>query len=329
MNQPLLIEDITDLLAELHRSDQKPVVIVSARKGERRYGLSPRLLAADLSGRAVVAQLADVDVSWALSAARPDLATYGGAVRVVGVDGSSEVIRTDRDPDRCQRRIRNTVNLARRDEFSTTNPRSDTPPRSSADDTTTRPTPPAAPSVTPKPAASGTTAKPTTAAVSEPTDTTDAPGGAGRLIPLVNGPALFSDPDTQMRYDIGQMWLYKVSEPERQQWPLRAFQLSESFLASTRSTSLVSRERIVDVVVDVLTRRAFDMASRAVHPYGAGHASAPPITRDDGATAYRATIRHTAGGPRLLWWECCDGSVELAWVGHHDDTMPTPNRRHR
>ena len=53
------------------------------------------------------------------------------------------------------------------------------------------------------------------------------------------------------------------------------------------------------------------------------------LTAGSGGDRTRATIRHTAGGPRLLWWECCDGSVELAWVGHHDDTMPTSNRRHR
>lgn len=321
MNEPMIIEDIADLLTQLRDTDQQPVVIVSARRGERRYGLSPRRLAADLSGRAVIAQLAGPDVSWALGEARPDLATYGGAVRVVGADGYTKVIRTDGDSDQCQRQIHNTVHLARGSLGSSRTANTDTGTCTRAVATIDRP------AGTDRAATASTAPAAPEGGGRAAAVTGDSTDDRGRRVPLTNGPALFGDRQTQMRYDIGQMWLYRVPEPERRQWSLRPFRLSSSFLDSTTSTELASRERIVEVAVDVVTRRAFEMASRAVHPYGSGHASAPPITRADGATAYRATIRHSAGGPRLLWWECCDGSVDLAWVGHHDDPMPTPQRR--
>lgn len=135
-------------------------------------------------------------------------------------------------------------------------------------------------------------------------------------------PRLFVDDETQFRYEIGETWLRHLPEGDRQQWPLRPFQLGSQFLSSL-TTDLAPRQRILAVAVDVLTRRAYELPARSVHIYGDGSSNAPAITRSDGATAYRATIRQCPGGPRLLWWEQVDGTAELAWVGHHDDPMPT------
>lgn len=125
---PILISEIDDLVDALRDPGrERPIVIVSAQRGPRRYGLSPRRLAADLAGHATVCQLSDVDVSWPLRDMYPAFATYNGAVRVIGVDDHTQVIRTDTDDsDGCTRRIRNAVQTCIHHARATTDNHTDT-----------------------------------------------------------------------------------------------------------------------------------------------------------------------------------------------------------
>lgn len=130
---------------------------------------------------------------------------------------------------------------------------------------------------------------------------------------------VYTDPVRQLRYEIEQTWLHHLPECDRDGWPLRRYTFGPGFVESV-TTPLVSRQRIIDVIVDVLTRRVYSVPARSAHPHHRGTAT---IKRADGATAYRAYVRHgTPGAPRILWWECVDSSVELAWIGHHDDPLP-------
>lgn len=126
------------------------------------------------------------------------------------------------------------------------------------------------------------------------------------------------DPQRQLMHEIDLAHLH--SGPESDRGTLRTYSLGPDFLTDLDS-DIIDRARTLRVVVDVLTRAAFTMPAREVHPLrssDAGNASA--VTREDGATAYRASIRvKTPGAPRLMWWELTDGSVELARAAHHDD----------
>lgn len=129
---------------------------------------------------------------------------------------------------------------------------------------------------------------------------------------------VFEDDEEQFRSDATLAWLRMTPPSERAAWPMREYQVGPDFLGSWDDLS-VDRARVVHVVVDMLTRRAYEMSSRAVHPQGETRGG-KPTTRADGAIAYRAAIKRASpSAPRLLVWELCDGRVELARVALHDD----------
>lgn len=132
---------------------------------------------------------------------------------------------------------------------------------------------------------------------------------------------VFSDPEQQFRYEVEQAWLTHLPEASRDEWPLREYQLGPDFVDSITDPKfqMASNEHIVSTAVDVITRRAYDLAARAVHPQLEGEAGKQVVRARDKASAYRCTILTKPGGPRLLWWELTDGTVELARAAGHDD----------
>lgn len=131
---------------------------------------------------------------------------------------------------------------------------------------------------------------------------------------------VFADAAEQFRYDVQEAWLRHLPEGDRNEHPLRSYTLGSDFLDSATDPKfqLASHAQVVDAVVDVLTRRAYQLPARAAHPKLTSEGG-KPLIRADGATGYRCTIAAKAGGPRLLWWELNDGTVELCRIAHHDD----------
>jgi hypothetical protein len=307
-------------------SRRVPVVIMSPARGSARYPVSPSELADELNTTAQVHVIDTSALCWELDG-HPGLRTYGGAVRVVGANGFSAVIRTDGDPDHAFDRILDaTESAARR-----------MPQRRST------PPPPTACTNQEQPGVGGDAAfldhltvvareraarkKAEERAAGATKDLASARSEITRLraeIDTENLP-LFSDPEEQFRDDVQRTWLRQVSEHERGSWPLRDFRLGPEFL-SNLDIPQAPRKKIIEVVVDVLTRRAFDMTSRAVRAHGNGGSAGTngQLVRSDGAAGYRCNIRmNTPQAPRLMWWELTDGTVELALAGRHDDPMPT------
>lgn len=133
-------------------------------------------------------------------------------------------------------------------------------------------------------------------------------------------PIVHSDEEEQLRFEIGHHYLVSNPETERKTYPIRAYTIGADFLDSlTELGNLATRERVVAVVCDVLTRRAYEMPSRYVHPHA--RAGGPTLVREhDSATAFRCAVKtESPGAARLLWWELVDGTVELGRVAHHDD----------
>lgn len=301
-----------------------PAVILSHTGGVQPYGVSPKKLADDLADLATVWTLRSVDTAWQLSGLNPDYATYGGAVRVVGPAGESDVIRTDKNPERVSHRIRAAVvRTAPADAEPGLRPARHEP----APHDTHRDTRHVASHHDHDDLRRIKELEQQIARLDHENERLRRRvATAERRVCTHHDPdptsPVFTDPERQLRYEIGEAWLHHLPENDRRDWPLREYTFGAKFLAGME-TQLVSRSRIIVVIVDVLTRRAFGMPARGVHTHSAGHPAADNLVRPDGATAYRAYVRkNTPGAPRLLWWEHTDNTVELAWVGHHDDPMP-------
>ena len=52
---------------------------------------------------------------------------------------------------------------------------------------------------------------------------------------------------------------------------------------------------------------------------GAGGSNAQRIRESDGASAWRVTITRRGAGLRAHYWDCPNGSIEIAWLGPHSD----------
>lgn len=320
--EPIAVSSVLDLFTHVDDPQRVlPVVIISVAWNAERHGVPPRRLASELAGRASVWVLPDPGSSRMLDV-RDDLATYGGAVRVIGSDGWSTIVRTDKAPgEPAVNRVKNAVAMALTRVGDRTTPG---PPRvtGTGQDSAQQP------GRTPDPAAAGGEDDAGVQAqidelrrsVRQLQHELSQVRSAGET-PASGETRLFADDEDQLRHDIHQAWLRQVAECDRDDYALRSYRVGSRFLEGVNGVA-ASRDRVINVAVDVLTRRAYSMPARRVHPHGT-HRAGRQLTRDDGGIAYRASVKDcTAGAPRLLWWELVDGTVELGWVGHHDDPMP-------
>jgi len=127
----------------------------------------------------------------------------------------------------------------------------------------------------------------------------------------------FLDPAEQFDFELRLAWALRVSPSEKAQFPLAPYSLSQDFLDSLDALHGVDRFKVLEVVVDVLTGRAADLFSRALHRRRETKAG-PYLTRDDGAVAWRVAIQRGAhSAKRLHYWQ--NGQhIELDKVGVHD-----------
>lgn len=122
--------------------------------------------------------------------------------------------------------------------------------------------------------------------------------------------------------------LYEVREAyatrfggETDSSPLAPIRVGWDFLASLERVQ-VPRKKVVEVIGEIASRRAWRMEGRQVHRLraGTGAEAATVIRERDGAKAWRCALkRGTPSAPRLHWWELADGSIELANIVTHDD----------
>ena len=131
-------------------------------------------------------------------------------------------------------------------------------------------------------------------------------------------PVVHEDPEVQFRYEIEQLRLLTYTPCERSQHPLRDYRIGPSFLDSL-TKDIVPNRKATEVCLDIVTQRVWE--TRACHSVREKGCGSPPLTRKGGRdTAFRAYIKNDSpGAPRLLWWLCHDGTVELVAAAHHDD----------
>ena len=133
--------------------------------------------------------------------------------------------------------------------------------------------------------------------------------------------ALFLDERDQLDFEIRLAWARMTLPSEKTQYPLKKWQYSSQFFGTLRELHGISREKIVEVIVHVLTGRDSELTARDRHQLRTGRGGDDaPRTREGGEMCWRVALQHgTPSARRLHYWVCRDGSIELASVRVHDD----------
>ncbi len=133
------------------------------------------------------------------------------------------------------------------------------------------------------------------------------------------GVGVFNDPGEQLRHEIRLQYLHRIPESQRAELPLAEYRLGPRFLDSLDDLKGVARDKVVDVLVEVLTGLVRSMPGRQLHPWRAGPAG-PQETRADGGAAWRCSLQvNTPSARRLKYWQLPGGTVEFDSVGVHDE----------
>lgn len=135
--------------------------------------------------------------------------------------------------------------------------------------------------------------------------------------------AAYLGAEDQFRYEVALAIARRIPAAEKPHLALAEYTLNEQFLGTLVGLEDQVRSKTVDVVVEVLTGRVYDMPGRETHQLRTGPAGSPYLTRPDGATCWRAYLQHkTPQAKRLHFWMRTDGIIELSAVRKHDDFRP-------
>lgn len=133
----------------------------------------------------------------------------------------------------------------------------------------------------------------------------------------------FSDPEEQFRFEVMLAWAHRIPADQKAERPLAPYLVGPKFLASLTTTEGVSRAKVVDVVVEVLTGLAKTSATRAPHMLRInGTGGSPARLREDGAVCWRVALQQGTPSARRLHYWALGETVELSRVVTHDDMEP-------
>ena len=134
----------------------------------------------------------------------------------------------------------------------------------------------------------------------------------------------FLSPEEQLRFEIRLQWAKKIPAADKQSHPLSedGYTVGPDFLA-TLDDFPQDREKVVEVIVEVLTGIADTSQGRQVHQLRSGSGPGDPlVVRSDGATSWRAYVQHKSPQARRLhYWRTVKG-IELSRVVPHDANTP-------
>ena len=135
---------------------------------------------------------------------------------------------------------------------------------------------------------------------------------------------IFFDPDQGFRHLVTAQWALRLPSNQQKETPLKEYILGPNFLESLDNLQGISREKVVDVVVEIATGIANELAGREVHRLreGAG-GDERVVVREDGAVGWRASPQvGTSSARRIHYWILSGGSIEFSRVTVHDDFLP-------
>lgn len=146
----------------------------------------------------------------------------------------------------------------------------------------------------------------------------------GELGRSINDAALFSDPIRQLIFEVELAWARRVPAEQKDSLPLTPWTVGQDFFPSWDQVEGVARSKVVDVIVEVLTGRVYDLAGLEAHQLRSGAGGDdPPRVREDGATCWRVSLQvKTPSARRLHYWLLNNGAIELSSIRLHDDMRP-------
>ncbi|MBB1483292.1 hypothetical protein H5392_05360 [Tessaracoccus sp. MC1865] len=132
---------------------------------------------------------------------------------------------------------------------------------------------------------------------------------------------LFDNDADQLDFEIRHAWALMTTPSEKRVRRLKKWRYSDHFFATVAEVEGVSRDKVVEVLVHVLTGLDAELTSRGRHQLRTGEGGdAPSLVRPGGETAWRVSLQVNAPSARRLhYWVCNDGSIELSSVRLHDD----------
>jgi len=135
---------------------------------------------------------------------------------------------------------------------------------------------------------------------------------------------IFADPEEGFRYLVLTQWAIRFPGIQQKDLPLKEFTLGPKFLDSLENLQGISREKVTDVVVEIATGIASELAGREVHRLREGAAGdSRHVTREDGAVCWRASLQvGTSSARRIHYWMLPGGIIEFSRVTVHDDFLP-------
>jgi hypothetical protein len=135
---------------------------------------------------------------------------------------------------------------------------------------------------------------------------------------------IFADAEDGFRYVVLTQWAIRFPGSQQKDRPLKEFSLGPKFLESLETLQGISREKVADVVVEIATGIASELAGREVHRLREGAGGDDRIlVRDDGAVCWRASLQvGTSSARRIHYWLLPGGSIEFSRVTVHDDFLP-------
>lgn len=138
------------------------------------------------------------------------------------------------------------------------------------------------------------------------------------------GAPVFADAEQGFRHEVEAAWAMRFSVGEQADRPLGPYTLGPQFLSSLDEVSGVSRDKVVDVVVEILTGLAPELSGREVHMLRQSEGgNSPAWTRADNATCWRASLQvKTPQARRIHYWVLPGGGFELSRITLHDDMDP-------
>lgn len=142
---------------------------------------------------------------------------------------------------------------------------------------------------------------------------------AEELDDRAHGVGAFNDPAAQLRHEIGLQYLYRIPESQRSELKLGDYQFGPRFLDSLENLEGVARDKVVDVLVEVITGLVRSIQGRQLHQWRTSVVGQQE-TRADGGSAWRVSLQvNTPSARRLKYWQLPGGVVEFDSVGVHDE----------
>lgn len=132
---------------------------------------------------------------------------------------------------------------------------------------------------------------------------------------------LFADPQQGFRYLVLTQWATRTLPSEQAERQLPEYVIGPRFLGSLDKLEGIKKEKVADVVFEIVTGLAPQIPGREVHHLRTGTGGDNPIRkRDDGGIASRASLQvNTPSARRIHYWVLPHGQIELAQVATHDD----------